>query len=372
MEEWGTIDSDEISKVLMSLGPPYLPIETWCKLKLPYKVPSCPPLPSLDEIEAGLEMHSLNGRIRNNPVFRFGNTVVKCSTTANILEVCPFLHPLPMSLLKEYKEAETILFLAEKCPQLRIPNILAVWTDIYRDGNVLYCFMMDFIEGIKFRSDNFAELPVHAQNIICSKVSAQIRLLRSIPSEGYYGRVHGQGWMEPPPGLMASPKNQPRSLCGPYKTYEEYISAMYDSWERSEAVSNYTMQPASMSIQDGWQPAFDSLRMDLWTKIPDWNRHEPKFTWLDPKFENMIVQPIHKDDGTEDWDVFLIDWECCGWFPAWLQAMTFRGRCGAFVRTQDCQPYKKEEIQTMMLKDFDPNPELKSLDIASLRNYRFY
>jgi hypothetical protein len=93
MEEWGTLDRDEIfrknEEIRVQGQPPLPPVETWCKLKLPYKVPSCPPLPSFEEIEAMVEHPDHRMRANNGltPIFRLGNTVIKLCTTARILEV---------------------------------------------------------------------------------------------------------------------------------------------------------------------------------------------------------------------------------------------------------------------------------------------
>jgi hypothetical protein len=225
--------------------------------------------------------------------------------------------------------------------------------------------MMEFIEGIQLREETVAGvLPGQALDIVCAKVSAQIRLLRSLPSEGYYGRVHRQGWMEQPPGLSLFPK---RKLCGPYNTYEEFCSAMYDSYEKDNA-----------GYQNGidWDPGFESETAQIWSMLANWNPQEPKFTWLDPKFSNIIARPIQKDDGTEDWDVFLLDWECAGWYPAWLQSMQCNFRSTAYVldRIEDTDDpvYRNDEIKSMLLKDFDPNPEQKNIEALRSILWKFY
>jgi hypothetical protein len=223
--------------------------------------------------------------------------------------------------------------------------------------------MMDFIEGIPLGINNLRdEIPPHVQDIVCAKVSAQIRLLRSLPSEGYYGRIHGQGWMEPPPSLQS---HREYKLVGPFSTYEQFVSALCHADERWEA----TKFPGTE-----WPPGFESKTMELWSAFAEWEPQEPKFTWIDPKLGNVIVQPVRKEDGTEDWDVVLIDWECAGWYPAWLQATQFNDKCHSWIINKDytTESYRRDEILPMMLKEFDHNLDWKKEEKLTQRDWRFF
>lgn len=87
-EEYGTFDEDEISQIEQArLNAPDPPLETWTKLKLPYQAPSCPPLPSLEQLTAQTETHSLHSSVGFHRVCRMGNTVIKYSGDASIVEV---------------------------------------------------------------------------------------------------------------------------------------------------------------------------------------------------------------------------------------------------------------------------------------------
>ncbi|KAH7110125.1 hypothetical protein B0J11DRAFT_599679 [Dendryphion nanum] len=339
MEEWGTLDLDRIEQVIFErLEAPAPPTETWTTLKLPYQAPSCPPLPSWAQIVDATAKHSLHAR--NG------------------------LHP----------EAENILFLAEKCPRLRIPHVLAAWAVVVEGGSLVYCMMMDFIEGIPMNSDRFAELPEQAQNIICAKVSAQIGYLRSLPSEGYYGRVHRQGWLCAPEGIRTD-TSASKSVSGPYNTYEEFTSAIYRAFELSKAVG-------LLGTGTEFPPKYAPSTAKLWSIFPGWNPHEPKFTWIDPKMTNLIARPTKGNAENEDWEVFLIDWECAGWYPAWVQVLQFQNRCGALIRDRSQAPdkhgdypfvlYRHEEIIRQMLKDFDPNPDWERLGKVQGSNWCFF
>lgn len=99
--------------------------------------------------------------------------------------------------------------------------------------------------------------------------------------------------------------------------------------------------------------------------LEGWEPQEPKLTWLDPKFKNMIAVPIGGDEKTAtDWDVYLVDWEDFGWYPAWLQAKQIRARGGATLilwKEDKRGPYpvptrfREPQITTMLEKDFDTN-----------------
>jgi hypothetical protein len=225
---------------------------------------------------------------------------------------------------------------------------------------------MNFIEGINLSGDVFAELPLQAQETICAKVSAQIRYLRELESD-YYGRVHRQGWLCVPPGITLHIGHS-QSVTGPYNTYEDFCAAIYRADELHEATSHRATE---------WDAA---RRTKLWSCFPGWDPHEPKFTWLDPKLMNMIAQPIIRDGVTEDWKVFLIDWEFAGWYPAWVQSLQFSQRCVAWVRDYTQQPYpsgaypltsyRYDEILEMMVKEFDPKHKVGRP--SSLCGWTFY
>lgn len=270
-------------------------------------------------------------------------------------------HPFVLST-KKYQEAENLLFLADKRPKLRITTVLAVWT-VINEGQVIYCLMMNFIEGDTLTGDIFAGFSQQAQDIICKKISSQIRYLRELDSD-YYGRVHGQGWLNAPTGIVVE-TGASKSVTGPYKTYEELVSAMCRADE---------LRIATIGTKPEWNPNSVLSMAKRRASFSSWNPHEPKFTWLDPKMANMIVQPI-KSDEVEDWDVFLIDWENAGWFPAWMQLMQFSTRCGIMVkdatkaRGYPLIPYRNKETFEKMVQDFDPEPDwdrFKSLGQWSL------
>jgi hypothetical protein len=230
--------------------------------------------------------------------------------------------------------------------------------------------MTEFIEGITLESNRLAELPVQVQDLIFSKVSAQIQYLRCLPSEGYYGRVHGQGWLEPPRAIRTPEENL--TVSGPYNSYAELTSVIHRAYEVETAL--WDDEPFD-SNHESYVATFLSI-------FPDWNPHEPKFTWIDPALVNVIARPVKGDTGNEDWEVFLIDWESAGWYPAWVQSLQFN--ISFFAMINDLRqppnksghypllPYRHEEILSQALKEFDPNPDWERLTVAQDRLWAFY
>jgi hypothetical protein len=358
LEEWGTIDTYEAKKKYYdTIGTPVPALETWTTLKptlkphgltLFYQVHSSPPIPSIAEIYDGVEKDSLHlANMGNHGVCRLGDAVVKCNFDPIILE-----------------EAETLLFLAEKRPELRIPTVLAVWSATKENGEIMYCIMMNLIEGIRLSHNKFAELSIYAQDTICAKVSSQLRYLRDLPSEGYYGRPYRKGWVRAIPSLDTNTSGC-LAVTGPYETYEEFCAAIYRARQLRDAIS---------FLAPEWHPTDAELTAKFISTLSGWAPNEPKFTWIDPQITNIIARQVTADDGSEDWEVFLIDWEGTGWYPAWLQGVQLRSRGGIMLvhGGGDYSFHRGEEPIDMMLKDFDPKPDEERMKVIRKDPWKFY
>jgi hypothetical protein len=90
MEAHGTTDRNEVFKMLiarMEGSTPLPPLETWSTLKLPYQAPSCPPLPTLDQLLAASKTHNLMPKLGSHQICRIGDTAIKYCESNNIIEV---------------------------------------------------------------------------------------------------------------------------------------------------------------------------------------------------------------------------------------------------------------------------------------------
>ena len=85
---WGTEDIFAIGRTLDEVS--YLalpPLETWATLKLPYEAPSCPPLPSFEQILTANQTQSLRAKNGVHLICRIGDTVIKCSMDSTVIDV---------------------------------------------------------------------------------------------------------------------------------------------------------------------------------------------------------------------------------------------------------------------------------------------
>jgi aminoglycoside phosphotransferase (APT) family kinase protein len=189
--------------------------------------------------------------------------------------------------------------------QVRTPKVYAVFTH-----NGIHYLVMEFLEGEVLSDERWLSFSVDARTKILSRLCEQLHLLRSIPSPGYYGRVHRQGW-RPDCNLFCASKGQ---MCGPYNNYRDMLSASIHKL-KVQAVTCYD-NPKFLGKEIEYITQFEST-------LATCSGHEPTFTHPDPALHNIIARPIR--DG-EDWEVTLIDWEDSGWHPAWMQAVAFRLR----------------------------------------------
>lgn len=179
-----------------------------------------------------------------------------------------------------------------------------------------YCLIIDFIEGDTLSETLWLDLDDEAQKAICSKLSEQCQLLRSIPAEGYYGRVHHQGWQ---PWLNLS-RTRGKSMTGPHETYEDLVSDMYTTAKLRAAKTNAAPEfhPRSLAHLSQFISVFSRTK-----------GFRPILTHLDPKWQNIISRPVKEmGDGDRfiDWDVVLIDWDTLGWLPSFIQGAALGAR----------------------------------------------
>lgn len=209
-----------------------------------------------------------------------------------------------------------LLYLQEHS-KVRAPKLYAAFINPTND----LCYMvMEFIEGDTLDMDKWLALDDEAQTIICSKLSEQLKLLRSIPceGEGYYGRVYRQGWSP-----LSFLRIRYKEMLGPYNTFDDFISAMYVCTEHDLATQNLADEffPEEVEFLSKFKHVLGKTR-----------GFKPVLTFLDLKWDNLIVRPIKGEDGEaiKDWEITLIDWHDCGWLPAFMQFAALEARIMLF------------------------------------------
>jgi aminoglycoside phosphotransferase (APT) family kinase protein len=114
-------------------------------------------------------------------------------------------------------------------PGFSTPKLYACLTD----DDAIHYLIMERIEGETLHQ-MWDRLPFEEQKAIALQIMEQIRYLRSIPSEGYYGRVYRQAFDPDYPLLRLN--NYNHETFGPYDTYKPYISALCEAaWLRAAA-----------------------------------------------------------------------------------------------------------------------------------------
>jgi hypothetical protein len=175
--------------------------------------------------------------------------------------------------------------------------------------------VMEYIEGEPFSYKKWISLSDKQRENIHSKLSEQLQLLRSMPSEGYYGRVDGQGFY-PQIQLVQS---DGKEIRGPYKTLEDLLSAMHTAAEIQAGLKTSSTRDPEVYTPE------QMLHLSRFKSIlGKCSGSAPKFTHVDPAIQNWLVRPL---DGAlqdaSDYEVTLIDWGGCGWYPAWVQMALF-------------------------------------------------
>lgn len=208
---------------------------------------------------------------------------------------------------------------------------------------------MEYIEGEMLDFAKWMSLTEEDRTTICSRLVEQLQLLRSIPSEGYYGRVNNLGWRRDLK-LLRRPKSSP---CGPYNTYEECISAMHRAAE---------VQVAMCNIVEDLYPHQETLLLKFKPTLTTCNGHEPTLTHLDPSLRNIIVRRTQgSKKHVANWEVTLIDWADMGWLPAWMQAVALDHKVCMFNAHGRDNLAKQEFMENVTRAFQEPYTEQKRL-----------
>ncbi|KAH7396670.1 hypothetical protein DE146DRAFT_756379 [Phaeosphaeria sp. MPI-PUGE-AT-0046c] len=211
------------------------------------------------------------------------------------------------------QEAENMIYLKAHS-EVRVPEVYAVLTTTHKTGVAIYYLITEYIEGETLTGAKWMTFSHDTRDKILSKISEQFHLLRATRSPGFFGRVHSQSF-HPMSTLLRGRATKPSGL---YNTYEDFLSALY----RAVEICAVTLKSGPELHPDTASPLsrFNDTRATC-------KGTRPVFTHVNPHLMNIIVRPFYNtEENTEDWEVTLIDFEDCGFLPAWMQAVTLRER----------------------------------------------
>ncbi|KAF1845606.1 uncharacterized protein K460DRAFT_312167 [Cucurbitaria berberidis CBS 394.84] len=247
---------------------PRLPLSSCTKLTLPYEASSHPGIPSFEEIAIGMKNNKISER--------FG-----------------------------YRD--------ENC-KVRVPKLYALFS---RGGDIHppYYMVMEFIEGELMNYKKWVSLSSEQREKVHCKISEQLQLLRSVPSEGYYGRVKTQGFYP----QITFVQTDGEQIRGPYRSYEDLLSAMHAAAEIQGGITI-----SSENDPEVYTPEQKLHLSEFKFRLGKCSGHEPKLTHVDPGMQNWVVRPLDGSmQSASDYEVTFIDWGGLGWFPAWVQMASF-------------------------------------------------
>jgi hypothetical protein len=106
-------------------------------------------------------------------------------------------------------------------------------------------------------------------------------------------------------------------MRGPYDTYEDFVSAMYDS---------ITFRAAENVRGEGYTKQSLEGLLDFKPVLLQSTNSRPVLTHYDLNFPNIMVKPIMNTewDKTIDFEVTIIDWATLAWLPAYIEPSGFQ------------------------------------------------
>ena len=234
--------------------------------------------------------------------------------------------------------------------QVRVPELYAAFSR-NGDNKPPYYLVLKYIEGQSLNWKLWKSLNDDQHEKIHSKISEQLQLLRSVPSEGYYGRIDNQGFHPDLPLVRTDRKG----VCGPYKTHEALLAVMYNAAELAAAFQGHSKYGFENFAPGQW----DTLSK-LKPILANCNGKEPTLTHCDLSMANIVVSPL---DGTmqnaSDFTVTFIDWNIFGWYPAYTQRIVLNtGGVDWFDRTTlTCDNEGEKKWQERVAKYFSQSYE---------------
>jgi hypothetical protein len=253
----------------------------------------------------------------------------------------------------------------EKFPQINSPKLYAAYfvdpTYFRPEGGFDECIylVMEYIEGEAFEWRQYEELSESEQDLYTTRLGEQLKALRSIPSEGYYGRIYNQPF-DPAVGLF---RIRLKEFLGPFESSDMVLDAMYRTAELRLAEECHTQTMFHGQVE--W------ARSDVYTLghfkqiLGRSTGIKPVLTLLDAKLRNFIAQPKRNDAGEiVDWEVTLIDLDLFGWHPAFLQIYCLKHHNAKNNETgrkfvKNLAKYVCEDDYTEVMDFLDKDPSLR-------------
>jgi len=166
---------------------------------------------------------------------------------------------------------------------------------VLKDPDRIY-IVMEFIEGQTLEKA-LPSLNATAREDVLIQLQAVLSQLRSIPSPGYLGSVNRQPFND---GIFRADTTNP-ARCGPFTSQQDMNEAMLQT------------------LAEECVPAYVRLLRQIVESTMQ--NHRTVFTHADLQAKNVMLRKadIKRDDGTQMFDVVLIDWEMSGWYPEYWE-----------------------------------------------------
>jgi len=200
-------------------------------------------------------------------------------------------------------EAQNLLFLEHHLPEIPAPRLFALWEEPgpfneYHTDSYLV-MVMELLEGESLEHQ-WPHLSFQDQSIIFSKLKIVFDTLRGLPSSGRYSSVSGG----PMPHYMFLSRPEDSDMSGPFNNGQQFITAL-----AKKSRTNWQENQKFSCLADFYERNF----------TPALQHHPPVLTHSDVQRKNIVVQKIGTDETATDWKVGVVDWEACGWYPAYWE-----------------------------------------------------
>lgn len=183
-------------------------------------------------------------------------------------------------------EAENMHFVAEHTNgKVLVPKLYAAFHDDKTDSNFI---IMELVQG-KSLEELWGELGADGRTRVAESLKEMFGAIRTIPSQGYYGRLANRAFDDIFLGSDTLP-------CGPFDTEAELNDAFLERYkslhpELSPGRGEFYRHVVFPAIMKG---------------------HKPVFTHGDLQAKNIIIR-------SGDGKPCIIDWECSAWYPSYWE-----------------------------------------------------